>query len=1217
MTANAFDQSNVDLYFDNSTSKWEKCYVYIGKDDYTSCFDMTRVSGTQYLWKLAKGFDNGNKWNGAKGWVVCKEKWWSGNSENVYKFVYHGNNNVTDITTSAWSDSKIYKANGTQSVNHFSTNCTVYKVTNSTKSDYKVTINTVEGGTLTVKDYDDQAVASGDSKIHLTVLKFSATPASGYVLDAVEINDGTNTTTIAAADLATTTHTLTSAITINPVWRATTSTVTVTATATNGTVTGGGVVEEGTSVTLTATPDAGYQFVNWTVGGAEVSTANPYTFTAEEDVTVVANFKEIPKVTIYAVNNAGWENMAVHHWIPDGEGTDWPGDKMAKTGEKAAGDFDVYSATFVAAHTYCIFNNSGNGKQTEDLAVQDGYYYDIFGGKWYATLAEVPAPDPLVTSVYLVGDMNSWNQSSTAFRKATAEGTTASVAVELTAGTHEFKIVDNGAWYGNDGTMDRVWHEGWTFSIKKENSEEDQVNAKIYADFAGTYTFTWDMTNKKLTVTFPELPKYTVTTSATEGGSVTEGGEFTKGTEVKLTATPAEGYHFEKWSNESTENPLTITVTEDVELQAIFAINVYDVTATAENGKVEGAGEYKHGAQVTLTATPAEGYKFVNWTKGENVVSTESTYTFTITEDVELVANFQKFVVAPTISGKEYFHTTTEVSISAADGLTIYYTLDGADPTITSKKYTEPFTVEETATVKAIAHDGEIASKVASKVFSKLQYINCDEAIKIAKANQGLISKDKYFIHGYVTEIEKPYDPSYDKISFWLASSRDGGRGLFVNNIVPLNREVDKFVEVGQYVELNSELVTPADSDIPQTPPSDRSDLYTIIPTPEFTISATAENGTVTGAGTYEIGTKVTLTATPNFDYYFVNWTVGSTEVSTSATYTFTVETDIELVANFKEIPATTMKSGKFSVGANKTAVFTPGNLQYHTGSKEWRFAKQQYQVVGEQNIEVGNPDFKGWIDMLGWSNGEENDYGVNPSNANEDYDGEFVDWGTLFADEDSLSTLTADEWNYLLYQRDADLKQLAQVGDVVGIMLFPDNWLTPEDAKGYADKDEDGVRIQFYTLAEWEVLENTGAIFLPAAGRRTGGWGNIINYDQVEENNPENLNGRFYRWQDNTNVYSYYWSSTKDAENLVSYVITCESIGNDEYILGTPALWKEKGRYGQSVRLAKVTTTSGGNTGTNLDNILVGEKAAKVIINGKLVIIKNGKAYNAMGQEI
>ena len=68
----------------------------------------------------------------------------------------------------------------------------------------------------------------------------------------------------------------------------------------------------------------------------------------------------------------------------------------------------------------------------------------------------------------------------------------------------------------------------------------------------------------------------------------------------------------------------------------------FNVTATAENGTVEGAGIYEQGAEATLTATPAEGYEFVNWTSGETVVSTENPYKFTVTADVALVANFEK-----------------------------------------------------------------------------------------------------------------------------------------------------------------------------------------------------------------------------------------------------------------------------------------------------------------------------------------------------------------------------------------------------------------------------------------------------------------------------------------------------------------------------------------------------------------------------------------------
>ncbi|HPX05438.1 MAG TPA: T9SS type A sorting domain-containing protein, partial [Tenuifilaceae bacterium] len=70
-----------------------------------------------------------------------------------------------------------------------------------------------------------------------------------------------------------------------------------------------------------------------------------------------------------------------------------------------------------------------------------------------------------------------------------------------------------------------------------------------------------------------------------------------------------------------------------------------------------------------------------------------------------------------------------------------------------------------------------------------------------------------------------------------------------------------------------------------------------------YTISATANpenSGIVEGAGDYVTNALVTLTATANTGYSFVNWTEDGTEVSTEATYTFTAESDRTLVANFK-----------------------------------------------------------------------------------------------------------------------------------------------------------------------------------------------------------------------------------------------------------------------------------------------------------------------------
>jgi hypothetical protein len=85
---------------------------------------------------------------------------------------------------------------------------------------------------------------------------------------------------------------------------------------------------------------------------------------------------------------------------------------------------------------------------------------------------------------------------------------------------------------------------------------------------------------------------------------VTGAGEYQEGTEVTITATPEEGYEFTGWSDGSTEESITITLSEDTTLEALFElIPVYTVTVTGEGGVVTGAGEYQEGTELTITAT--------------------------------------------------------------------------------------------------------------------------------------------------------------------------------------------------------------------------------------------------------------------------------------------------------------------------------------------------------------------------------------------------------------------------------------------------------------------------------------------------------------------------------------------------------------------------------------------------------------------------------------
>ena len=129
-------------------------------------------------------------------------------------------------------------------------------------------------------------------------------------------------------------------------------------------------------------------------------------------------------------------------------------------------------------------------------------------------------------------------------------------------------------------------------------------------------------------------------------GTVTGGGYYDINETAFLTATPYEGYKFVNWTKDgaevSTENPYSFTVTEDVELVANFGQYLVSVSVNNdEYGTATGGGYYDENETATLTATPYEGYKFINWTKEGAEVSTDNPYSFTVTEDVELVANFE------------------------------------------------------------------------------------------------------------------------------------------------------------------------------------------------------------------------------------------------------------------------------------------------------------------------------------------------------------------------------------------------------------------------------------------------------------------------------------------------------------------------------------------------------------------------------------------------
>jgi hypothetical protein len=121
---------------------------------------------------------------------------------------------------------------------------------------------------------------------------------------------------------------------------------------------------------------------------------------------------------------------------------------------------------------------------------------------------------------------------------------------------------------------------------------------------------------------------------------------------------PGKDNYFSQWfrNKDSLESADVVTVREGATTSGIDAVLskfTYTIAATvspAGSGTVSGTGAYPRWARVTLTATPAKGFRFVRWTMDGREVSTSPTLILTVAGDRSLVANFEASLPAPYIS---------------------------------------------------------------------------------------------------------------------------------------------------------------------------------------------------------------------------------------------------------------------------------------------------------------------------------------------------------------------------------------------------------------------------------------------------------------------------------------------------------------------------------------------------------------------------------------
>jgi uncharacterized repeat protein (TIGR02543 family) len=160
---------------------------------------------------------------------------------------------------------------------------------------------------------------------------------------------------------------------------------------------------------------------------------------------------------------------------------------------------------------------------------------------------------------------------------------------------------------------------------------------------------TFTVTDNRTLVAHFTSQSYVITATADpeEGGTITGMGGYNYGETCHLTATANAGFEFVNWTRNGSVvsiNPsYSFTVTESANYVAHFTAQSYTVNVSAnpsEGGSVSGGGTFSHCQSCTVHALPNTCYHFVSWTENGNVVSTQSDYSFTVTGNRNLVANF-------------------------------------------------------------------------------------------------------------------------------------------------------------------------------------------------------------------------------------------------------------------------------------------------------------------------------------------------------------------------------------------------------------------------------------------------------------------------------------------------------------------------------------------------------------------------------------------------
>lgn len=469
-----------------------------------------------------------------------------------------------------------------------------------------------------------------------------------------------------------------------------------------GTVSGTGAMVEGYTCRLRAVANEGYVFVNWTENGEVVSTEALYTFTVTGDRMLVANFVvsggDHEYVDLGLPSGTLWANCNIGANAPEEYGDYFAWGETQPKSEYTLETYTLYNhdggyytkytgedgLTALLPEDDAATANWGNdwmmpandqwqellNNTYHELTMRNGVNGLLFTSYWNGNSLFLPFAG--VYSEWYEWDEN-WN-----YQINNGLNSVGDLGIFWSVMYPGCGLVVS----GNDTYVDSYFNRYYGYSVRPvrympftvaantagggsvsgegvyERGETCVLSATPNAGYMFLYwtengnvvsneaEYSFVVTNNRNLVANFAMPVVTATADPEEGGTVSGAGVYDYGSQCTLTASPIGNYSFVNWTENgeevSTETVFSFSVTGDRNLVAHFKeLTVTAIADPLEGGTIAGEGVYLSGMECTLTATATEGFQFLNWTENGAVISSDSSYSFTVSGDRNLVANFR------------------------------------------------------------------------------------------------------------------------------------------------------------------------------------------------------------------------------------------------------------------------------------------------------------------------------------------------------------------------------------------------------------------------------------------------------------------------------------------------------------------------------------------------------------------------------------------------